>query len=94
MTQKRFFKWQRKAAQELDGGLVVGYNALHRGSWQSDRELKAHFLPIGEGLLVTRTGKKNGGGNRSHWVVKVDKYCSGEEHVFRIKDPRRKCIDA
>ncbi|KAH7519585.1 hypothetical protein FEM48_Zijuj08G0052600 [Ziziphus jujuba var. spinosa] len=85
-----------KKSSELDGGLVVGYNALHRESnWQSDHELKAHFLPIGEGLLVTRTCKRHGGGGnrRGHWVVKIDK-CTGEEHVFRIRDPQRKWIEA
>lgn len=67
-----------------DGALLVGYNALHKGSWWS--ELKTHFLPIGEGLLVTRIAATNvvsGGPKRSRWVVKVDK-CTGEEHVFRI----------
>lgn len=78
-----------------DGALVVGYNALHKGSWWSD-QLKTHFLPIGEGLLVTRIAATNvvdGGPKRSRWVVKVDK-CTGEEHVFRITSPQRKQIEA
>lgn len=97
---KEVFLAAQKGA-EPNRALIVGYNALHRGSWQSD-ELKTHFLPIGEGLLVTRTtcstsafdNKLCGTGNkRSHWVVKVDK-CTGEEHVFRIRDPHRKWIEA
>ncbi|KAJ7962185.1 S-adenosyl-L-methionine-dependent methyltransferase [Quillaja saponaria] len=73
-----------------NGGLVVGYNALHRGSsWW--RELKTHFLPIGEGLLVTKIDPNHvklingevGHRKRSRWIVKIDK-CTGEEHVFRI----------
>lgn len=89
---------------EPDRALIVGYNALRRGSWQSD-ELKTHFLPIGEGLLVTRTTSTTStnsafanklcgtGNNRSRWVVEVDK-CTGEEHVFIIRDPHRKWIEA
>ncbi|KAF8028400.1 hypothetical protein BT93_E1110 [Corymbia citriodora subsp. variegata] len=85
------------------GGIVVGYNALHAGaSWSG---LRAHFLPIGEGLMVTRIAKGaeaggkiiggSGGGCRkkSRWVVTVDD-CTGEEHVFRIVLPQRKQIEA
>lgn len=98
-----------KAAQEGGAQLIVGYNALHKGPvWSSSTdEFKAHFLPIGEGLLVIRKGlappscnKKAGGGNevinarkRSRWVVKVDKW-TGEEHVFRITSPLPKEIKA
>lgn len=77
-------------------GLVVGYNAFHKGSsWSC--EFKTRFLPIGEGLLVTgkdSAGKGTGGGHghghgkRSKWVTKVDK-CTGEEHVYRVTSPRQ-----
>lgn len=83
-----------KENAKQDGALVIGYNALHKGSWGS--ELKTHFLPIGEGLLVTRIAATNvvgSGRKRSRWVVKVDKY-TGEEHVFRITSPQRKQIEA
>ncbi|XP_059633978.1 uncharacterized protein LOC132276535 [Cornus florida] len=70
------------------GALVVGYNARHEGSWLS--ELKAQFLPIGEGLMVAKTaaGRRIGGGGekKSHWVVEIDKH-TGEEHFFRITSP-------
>ncbi|KAF5731661.1 hypothetical protein HS088_TW18G00345 [Tripterygium wilfordii] len=75
-------------------GVVVGYNALHKESWceggSEEEEENTHFLPIGDGLLVTKiggSGKVRGGHGgckrRSRWVVKVDE-CTGEEHVFRI----------
>ncbi|CAK7347905.1 unnamed protein product [Dovyalis caffra] len=88
-----------RAAQECSKhgkGLIVGYNAFHKGSsWSC--EFKTRFLHIGEGLLVTRigpTGKGTGGcshGKRSTWVTEVDK-CTGEEHVYRITSalPQRK----
>ncbi|KAI4354863.1 hypothetical protein L6164_003692 [Bauhinia variegata] len=76
-----------------DGALVVGYNVGHSGSrW---RQLKASFLPIGEGLLVTKIDPKakiQGGveqRKKSHWIVEVDK-CTGEEHIFRISSSSRK----
>ncbi|KAG4169755.1 hypothetical protein ERO13_A12G101700v2 [Gossypium hirsutum] len=87
-----------KAAQEGTkhnrGALIVGYNALHKGhGWNNVDELKTHFLPIGDGLLVIRkapTRKGAGDGfnsrKRSRWVVKIDKW-TGEEHVFRITSP-------
>ncbi|KAJ4897440.1 hypothetical protein Rs2_24234 [Raphanus sativus] len=34
--------------------VVVGYNAFSRGSWRFSDGRKTQFLPIGEGLLVTR----------------------------------------
>lgn len=77
-----------RAAQECGRngrGLIVGFNAFHRGPWRND--LKTHFLPIGEGLLVIRIGDKidNGCGQRkrSRWVTRVDE-CTGEEHVYRV----------
>lgn len=72
----------------VKGALIVGYNALHEGPKLSF-DHKGYFLPIGEGLLVSKLrgceGKKigGGGGRRSHWVVEVDK-CTGEEHLYRV----------
>ncbi|KAJ1431337.1 S-adenosyl-L-methionine-dependent methyltransferase [Sesbania bispinosa] len=84
-----------------NGTVVVGYNAFScKGSWRSC-ESKTQLLPIGEGLLVTRfgasvTSPKHGSGmskSRSRWVVKVDK-CTREEHVYRIRVPQGKVIQA
>ncbi|KAK6135273.1 hypothetical protein DH2020_030994 [Rehmannia glutinosa] len=58
--------------------IVLGYNAFCKESWRNSA-LKTQLLPIGEGLLLTRTRK-----SKSNWVVKVDK-CTGEEHVFRVR---------
>lgn len=77
-----------RAAQESvmhgsAGGVIVGYNAPHKGSWSG---FETHFLPIGEGLLVTRIAENSDVGGRrkrSRWIVTVDK-CTGEEHVFRV----------
>lgn len=70
----------------VKGAFIVGYNALHEGPRLSF-DHKGYFLPIGEGLLVSKIrvleGKKIGGGRRSHWVVEVDE-CTGEEHVYRV----------
>ncbi|EXB76217.1 hypothetical protein L484_025571 [Morus notabilis] len=107
---KGIFLAAKKGTAKNVGALIVGYNALHKGSWGSDHELRTdqtQFLPIGEGLLVsksTNTGSANAattcnyrfqdGPKRSHhWVVKVDK-CTGEEHVFRISSPKRQWIEA
>ncbi|XP_038708601.1 uncharacterized protein LOC120003658 [Tripterygium wilfordii] len=83
-------------------GVVVGYNAFHKESWCGGgaEEDITHFLPIGEGLFVTKTGgagKVHGGGDvgcrrRSRWVVKIDE-CTGEEHVFRASFERGKAYD-
>jgi predicted O-methyltransferase YrrM len=54
--QKGVFLAAKKNAKH-DGELIVGYNALHKESWWT--ELSTHFLPIGEGLLVTRTVATN-----------------------------------
>ncbi|KAM7273676.1 hypothetical protein ACFE04_028340 [Oxalis oulophora] len=72
--------------------LVVGYNALCKGTWRSSGS-KTQLLPIGEGLFVTRIGPKadNTNQKRSKWIVKVDK-CTGEEHVFRIRSPHGRGI--
>lgn len=77
-----------------DGAIVVGYNIRHRASrW---RKLKASFLPIGEGLLVTKIDPNNVKDNdnvvqkrRSRWIVQVDD-CTGEEHIFRVTSPQKK----
>jgi hypothetical protein len=76
----------------------VGYNAFSKRSWRSGGS-KTQLLPIGGGLLVTRIATDAkiadgcGCGKRSHWVVKVDK-CTGEEHVFRVRFPQGKQIEA
>lgn len=84
---------------QKNGALVMGYNALHMVP--SRKEL-GHFLPIGEGLLVSinvpKTLSTRGYGtgstrNRSKWIVKIDK-CTGEEHVFRVICPQQRTIQA
>lgn len=77
--------------------IVLGYNAFCKESWGCSSS-KTQLLPIGEGLLVTRIGgaPKCGsgrGGRKTNWVVKVDKW-TGEEHVFRVRSPQRKRIQA
>ncbi|XP_028798121.1 uncharacterized protein LOC114753596 [Neltuma alba] len=91
----------RVRGRKQNGTVVVGYNAFRsRGSFGS----KTQFLPIGEGLLVTKfTGRNNNNNSnnnnmgmkvrRSRWIVKVDK-CTGEEHVFRVRFPQGKVIHA
>ncbi|KAE9617226.1 putative S-adenosyl-L-methionine-dependent methyltransferase [Lupinus albus] len=83
-----------------NGTMVVGYNAFRcKGSCGSKTH---HLLPIGEGLLVTRFGANGTTSpkygpeirkNRSHWVKRVDK-CTGEEHVYRVRFPQGKVIQA
>lgn len=98
---KTIFKTAQKGAAHTEAGaLVVGYNAQHMvPSWSG---LGGHFLPIGEGLLVSKVPKNHHGlrdcgnspnGKRSKWIVKVDK-CTGEEHVFRVTSPQPKVIYA
>lgn len=93
---KNVFRAAKESVMHGSGaGVIVGYNALPKGSW---RGYKTHFLPIGEGLLVTRIGENSdvgGGQKRSRWVVTVDK-CTGEEHVFRVTSSSspRKVIEA
>ncbi|XWS37708.1 hypothetical protein CRYUN_Cryun19dG0068100 [Craigia yunnanensis] len=85
-----------RAGRKRNGALVVGYNAFSKGSWRSSGS-KTQLLPIGEGLLVTRIAAKakidGGFGRKSKWVVKVDK-CTGEEHVFRVRFPQGKGVEA
>lgn len=78
-----------QAARKRNGAVVVGYNAFSKGTWRSTGS-KTQLLPIGEGLLVTRIAASV---KRSHWIVKVDK-CTGEEHVFRVRFPQGKEIQA
>lgn len=70
-----------------NGAIVVGYNAFRKRSWRTGGS-RTQLLPIGEGLLVTRIGRSNSFGRKSHWIVKVDK-CTGEEHVFRVRLPQQ-----
>ncbi|PNX99056.1 hypothetical protein L195_g022317 [Trifolium pratense] len=77
-----------------DGSLVVGYNVRHRAlRW---RQLRATYLPIGEGLLVTKIDLNLKKDNeifvqrkKSNWIVQVDN-CTGEEHIFRVTSPNKK----
>ncbi|XP_027337678.1 uncharacterized protein LOC113851413 [Abrus precatorius] len=77
-----------------DGALVVGYNVKHRVSrW---RQLRASFLPIGEGLLVTKIDPNLKALNdrvvhrrKNRWIVHVDNH-TGEEHIFRVTSPYKK----
>lgn len=83
---------------QQNGALVMGYNAQHMVP--SRKEL-GHFLPIGEGLLVSnmpKTLSTRGHGTaptrkKSKWIVKIDK-CTGEEHVFRVICPQQRIIQA
>ncbi|OIT03788.1 PREDICTED: uncharacterized protein LOC109226391 [Nicotiana attenuata] len=76
--------------------IVLGYNALRMGSWRC-QSFNAHLLPIGEGLLVTKTTHKGSSfgvsGKKSRWIVKVDK-CTGEEHVFRVRSSHGNPVEA
>lgn len=80
-----------QAGNKPNGAVVVGYNAFRKGSWRSSGS-KSQLLPIGEGLLVTRIAAASAN-KKSHWIVKVDK-CTGEEHVFRVRFPQGKQIQA
>ncbi|XP_057528229.1 uncharacterized protein LOC130806976 [Amaranthus tricolor] len=83
------------AIKREKNGVILGFNAFCKGSSWQWSGLRTHLLPIGEGLLITRMGGKNNNYNgekivrKSNWIVKVDK-CTGEEHVFRVRSPRRK----
>ncbi|XP_060206312.1 uncharacterized protein LOC132633993 [Lycium barbarum] len=87
----------RKSSRDKSA-IVLGYNAFRKESWRSS-PLRTQLLPIGEGLLLTKVAAKakkgtdRGTENRGHWIVKVDK-CTGEEHVYRVKSPRRRMIEA
>lgn len=82
----------RQLLQDAQRGLLhkdavlVGYSANHSNPWLAD--LKAHFLPIGDGLFVSKivkaeTDKFRKDGKKSRWVVEIDKF-TGEEHVYRV----------
>lgn len=87
--------------QHARATVVVGFNAMSKRSsagWSGGST--THLLPIGKGLMVTKVAPaaESGGGDRrrwrrSQWVVKVDK-CTGEEHVFRVRLPQGKVIQA
>ncbi|XP_004308167.1 PREDICTED: uncharacterized protein LOC101292941 [Fragaria vesca subsp. vesca] len=78
--------------KKQNGAVVVGANAFTKGSWRSGGA-KTQLLPIGGGLLVTRIAASTTERRKSQWVVKVDK-CTGEEHVFRVRFPHGKGIQA
>ncbi|GER35027.1 molecular chaperone Hsp31 and glyoxalase 3 [Striga asiatica] len=67
--------------------IVLGYNAFCKETWRN-RDLKTQLLPIGEGLLMTKSKRST-----SNWVVRVDK-CTGEEHVFRVRSSEGRFIRA
>ncbi|CAN4125832.1 unnamed protein product [Withania somnifera] len=78
-----------EVAQEgvsVKSAFIVGYNALHERPRLSF-DHKSYFLPIGEGLLISKIrvsdGKKIFSGRRSNWVVEIDE-CTGEERVYRV----------
>ncbi|KAA8539821.1 hypothetical protein F0562_026513 [Nyssa sinensis] len=87
-----------QASKRHNGTIVLGYNAFCKDSWRWSGS-NTQLLPIGEGLLLTRiaakskSGNGSGFGKRSHWVVKVDK-CTGEEHVFRVRSPQGRVVEA
>ncbi|KFK27957.1 hypothetical protein AALP_AA8G453300 [Arabis alpina] len=62
-----------------NGGVavVVGYNAFSRGSWRFSDGRKTQFLPIGEGLLVTRV---NDNGNYNHKMMMMNKNNHHHDH--------------
>ncbi|KAM7494598.1 hypothetical protein LguiB_029207 [Lonicera macranthoides] len=86
--------------ERCNSSVVLGYNAFCKDSWRWSG-LGTQLLPIGEGLLLTRIGKRTttsgsnncGSGKKSKWVVKVDR-CTGEEHVFRVRSPGSRFIKA
>lgn len=86
--------------------VVVGFNAMSKrcgggAGWSGGST--THLLPIGKGLMVTKVaaevsnsgdyGRRMRRRSQSQWVVKVDK-CTGEEHVFRVRLPQGKVIQA
>lgn len=88
-----------KTARRIGGSnaIVLGYNALRMGSWRC-ASFNAHLLPIGEGGLwmtrMTRKGSDLGvSEKKSRWIVKVDQ-CTGEEHVFKVRSPHGKSLEA
>ncbi|XP_059311150.1 uncharacterized protein LOC132062635 [Lycium ferocissimum] len=88
-TLKMDFQEVFEAAQQggsVKGAFIVGYNALHEGP-RLNFDHKGYFLPIGEGLLVSKISVSEGNrivsGRRSHWIVEVDE-CTREEHIYRV----------
>ncbi|XAR66161.1 hypothetical protein NMG60_11012281 [Bertholletia excelsa] len=80
------------------GSIVLGYNASYSSSWRGGG-LKAQLLPIGGGLFLYRIAESSklsrggGGSGKSDWLVKVDEF-TGEEHVFRVRSPQGKGVEA
>ncbi|KAH0850423.1 hypothetical protein HID58_095580 [Brassica napus] len=60
--------------------VVVGYNAFSRGSWRFSDGRKTQFLPIGEGLLVTRVND-DGSYNQKMMKKNDDDYHQHHDHV-------------
>ncbi|XP_057506575.1 uncharacterized protein LOC130789788 [Actinidia eriantha] len=81
-----------EGCERAKGAIVLGYNAFRKETWSWGGS-ETQLLPIGEGLLLTRIAAKAKQRKRSHWVVKVDK-CTGEEHVFRVRSPHRRVVEA
>ncbi|KAF8082031.1 hypothetical protein N665_0851s0003 [Sinapis alba] len=66
--------------------VVVGYNAFSRGSWRFSDGRKTQFLPIGEGLLVTRV---NDDGSYNHKMM-MKKNNDDDHHQHHDHDHVRK----
>ncbi|ESQ31699.1 hypothetical protein EUTSA_v10004834mg [Eutrema salsugineum] len=60
--------------------VVVGYNAFSRGSWRFNDGRKTQFLPIGEGLLLTRVND-NGNYNQKMTMINKNNHHHHHEHV-------------
>lgn len=95
-TVGRVVNIKRRSRNNNNNTTVVGFNAGRRrmgSSWSCQGLKNAHFLPIGEGLLVTKMDKNSSKdnnnssfavlGKKNKWLTKIDKY-TGEEHVFRV----------
>ncbi|CAH8387738.1 unnamed protein product [Eruca vesicaria subsp. sativa] len=62
--------------------VVVGYNAFSRGSWRFSDGRKTQFLPIGEGLLVTRV---NDNGNYNQTKMMMNKNNHHHHHQDYVR---------
>ncbi|KAG2301134.1 hypothetical protein Bca52824_029785 [Brassica carinata] len=63
------------------GSVVVGYNAFSRGSWRFSDGRKTQFLPIGEGLLVTRVNDNGKYNQKMMNKNNVDHHDQHHDHV-------------
>lgn len=61
--------------------VVVGYNAFSRGSWRFSDGRKTQFLPIGEGLLVTRVNDNSNYNQKMMMMNKNNHHHHHHEHV-------------